>query len=81
MKFGKEESIQKLDQCRALFRIHLLVTQDLWLRISPRKSVTVKLAHGSARLSSPSWGALQVTTMCQAGTVVHRIAGDWENER
>ncbi len=30
MKFGKEESIQKLDECWALFQIHLLVTQDLW---------------------------------------------------
>ncbi len=29
MKFGKEESIQKLDQYRALFQIHLPVTQDL----------------------------------------------------
>ena len=54
MKFGKEESIQKLDQCRALFQIHLLVTQDLWRRIANRKSVTVKLALGSALLSSPS---------------------------
>ncbi len=39
MKFGKEESIQKLDQCQALFQIHLLVTQDFWRRISTRKSV------------------------------------------
>ncbi len=28
MKFGKEETVQKLDQCQALFQIHLLVT--LW---------------------------------------------------
>ncbi len=30
-KFGKEESIQKLDKCRALFQNQLLVTQDPWL--------------------------------------------------
>ncbi len=28
MKFGKDESILKLDKCWALFQIHLLVTQD-----------------------------------------------------
>ena len=44
---GKEESIQKLDQCGALFQIHLLVTQDLWRRISISVSQPVKLAHGS----------------------------------
>ncbi len=81
MKFGKKESIQKLDQCPALFQIHLMVTLDLWRRILPRKSVTVKLAHGSACLSSPSWGVLQVAMMHQAGTVVNHIAEDWENER
>ncbi len=47
MKFVKEESIQKLDQCGALFQIHLLVTQDLWRRISISVSQPVKLAHGS----------------------------------
>ncbi len=31
----------------ALFQIHMLTTQDLWRQISSRKSVTVKLAHGS----------------------------------
>ncbi len=76
MKFGKEESIQKLDQCWAPFQILLLVTQDLWQRISTRKNVTVILAHGS----SPSWRALQVARMRQAGNVVHGIAGDRENE-
>ena len=53
-KFGKEESILKLDKCQALFKIHLLVTQDLWRQISTRIIVTVNLASGSARLSSPS---------------------------
>ena len=36
MKFGKEESILKLDKCRALFQIHLLAAQDPWRRISTR---------------------------------------------
>ena len=31
IKSGKEESIQKLDKCRALFKNHLLATQDPWL--------------------------------------------------
>ncbi len=30
MKLRKEESIPKLDKCRALFKNHLLVAQDLW---------------------------------------------------
>ena len=43
MKFGKEESIQKLDQCQALFQIHLLVTQrPLVTNVNQKKSVTVK---------------------------------------
>ena len=75
-----EEIIQKLDECWALFQIHLLVTQDLWRPISTRKSVTVKLVHGSARLSSSNWRALQVATMSQARTVVHHVTGDRENE-
>ncbi len=80
MKFGKEESILKLDKCQALFQIHLLAAQDLWQQISTRISVSVKLSSGSARLSSPSLEALQVAKMSQAGTVDHRIAVDQENE-
>ncbi len=54
MKFGKEESIIKLDICWALYQIHLLGTQDPWRQISTRKRVLAKLASGSARFSFSS---------------------------
>ncbi len=53
MKLPKEESISKLDKCRALFKNHLLVAQDLWGQKTTRNSVAVKPAHDSAALSSP----------------------------
>ncbi len=81
MKLHKEESISKLEKCCALFKNHLLVAQDLWGPKTTRNSVTVKLAHDSAALSSPSKGVLQVAKMRQARTVVHCIAGHQENER
>ena len=39
MKLRKEESIPILDKCRALFKNHLLVAQDLWGPKTIRNSV------------------------------------------
>ncbi len=48
MKLRKEESIPKLDKCRAFFKNDLLVAQDLWGPKTTRNCVAVKLAYDSA---------------------------------
>ncbi len=57
MKLRKEESIPKLDKCRALFKKHLLVAQDLWGPKTTRNSVAVKPAHDSCFFISQLRGA------------------------
>ncbi len=55
MKFGKEESIQKLDQCQALFQIHLLVTQRPLVT-----NINQKECHGEAA-SVPDLSVITMT--------------------
>ncbi len=68
MKLCKEESISKLDKCTGYFKIHLLVTQDLWGPKTTRNSrlIILLLFH------IPAKGVLKVAKRRQGS-----IAGHW----